>query len=62
MDIQHKITDEVFLVTDTAVDWVDIFIPLSSKYISCCTLSSSSLRVAVTWTDNFEVFNFSVSF
>ena len=25
MDIQHRITGEVFFVTDTVVDWVDIF-------------------------------------
>ena len=25
MDIQHGITGEVYFVTDTVVDWVDIF-------------------------------------
>jgi hypothetical protein len=25
MDIQHRITGEVYFVTDTVVDWVDIF-------------------------------------
>jgi len=30
MDIQHRITGEVFFVTDTVVDWVD----LSSHYLS----------------------------
>ena len=24
MDIQHRITGEVYIVTDTVVDWVDI--------------------------------------
>ena len=25
MDIQHRINGEVYFVTDTVVDWVDIF-------------------------------------
>lgn len=25
MNIQHRITGEVYFVTDTVVDWVDIF-------------------------------------
>jgi len=30
MDIQHRITGEVYFITDTVVDWVDIFSRLSS--------------------------------
>ena len=25
MDIKHRITEQVYFVTDTVVDWVDIF-------------------------------------
>jgi len=33
MDIQHRITGEVYFVTDTVVDWVDIFTRPLYKYI-----------------------------
>jgi len=33
MDIQHRITGEVYFVTDTVVDWVDIFSRPGYKHI-----------------------------
>jgi len=33
MDIQHRITGEVYFVTDTVVDWVDIFSRPSYRHI-----------------------------
>lgn len=33
MDIQYRITGEVYFVTDTMVDWVDIFSLTSYKHI-----------------------------
>lgn len=33
MDIQHRITGEVYFVTDTVVDWVDIFSRPDYKHI-----------------------------
>ncbi len=33
MNIQHRITGEVFFVTDTVVDWVDIFTRPVYKHI-----------------------------
>jgi putative transposase len=33
MNIQHRITGEVYFVTDTVVDWVDIFTRPVYKHI-----------------------------
>ena len=39
MDIQHRITGEVYFVTDTVVDWVDIFTRPLYKHIIIDSLS-----------------------
>jgi len=38
MDIQHRITGEVYFVTDTVVDWVDIFSRPCYKHIIISSL------------------------
>jgi len=38
MDIKNRITGEVYFVTDTVVDWVDIFMRPINRHINLVSL------------------------
>jgi len=50
MDIKNRINGEVYFVTDTVVDWVDIF--NSSRINNLQSVDSAGLSEAVTCAGN----------